>query len=41
MTVYPWVVETVSLKIHPVLLPTSVYNCKCLRVYSCISTNRV
>lgn len=41
MTVYPPIIETVTLKVQPVLLPESVYNCKYLGLYSYISTNTV
>ncbi len=41
LTIYPPVVETVTLKVQPVLMPASVYNCKYPGPYSCISTNTV
>lgn len=41
LAIYPPVVETVTLKVQPVLLTASVYNCEYLGFYSCISTNTV
>ena len=41
LTVYPPVVETVTLKAQLVLMPASVYNCKYLGPYSSVSTDTV